>query len=248
MSIGSIIRYLSFSVILGASLIFSPDLCKASDLSKQDAKRVLSETATIASYLGLSGESDYVKAPGNIIKAALFGAYNAKNIFVYEQEKRKEEGQKPLPASSPLFTVNGQTVSANQVLLRSENPEAFKNRAESFTCFLTREAVEGAALHFTGHSVKKHAAPKGDDFFGETLLTDKGYFVSIDGLGDAGTEAVLQDISKKGEGFLLTGDVIEVIGDPEEMRKPGTFRLVLSPGEKAGTWKRQYTENGSQQE
>ena len=216
--------------------------CLAADLSQDDAKRLLEDTTTIATYLEFKGESDYTGKPENIIKAALFGCFDAKSRFVFEQEQRKEDGKKPLPDTTALFTVNGRPVTADQILSREDAPALFNNLSEKFTCFISRDAVALAALHFTGHSIKEHRAPKGDERFGDTLLNDKGYFVSIDGLGDAPTEAVLKKITAQADGFILTGEVIEVIGDPDEHKKPGTFRLELKPGEEPGTWTRQYSE------
>ena len=226
---------LSLSLLLATSGM-------AADMSQAEAKRLLEDTKMIASYLDLKGESDYAKMPQHIIEAALFGCYDAKMQFAYEQEQRKETGKPALPGTSALFTVNGKAVTADQVLRREDAPDLFKNLAESFTCFITRDAVSLAALQFTGHALKKHSVPKGNEFFGDSLLNDKGYFVCIDGLGDAPTEAVLKKVTPQGNGFLLTGEVIEVMGDPEEHKKPGTFRLELTPGDVPGTWKRQYTE------
>lgn len=214
----------------------------AADLSQDDAKRLLKDTKTIASYLELKGESDYAGKPQNVIKAALFGCFETKNEFNIAQDTRKEEGKQPLPETAAMFSVNGTDVPANSVLFRHENPNAFKGLSESYTCFITRQAVEIGALRYTGHRITKHVAPKGDEFLGETLLNDKGYFVSIEGLGDAPTSAELKKIEPKGDGFVLTGDVVEEFIDHDEHKKPSTFRLELTPGEAPGAWKRQYSE------
>lgn len=246
MTIADCIKVLPLLSILAVSLSLAPAAPgMAADLSQDDAKRLLKDTTTIAAYLELKGESDYANKPENIIKAALFGAYDAKMTCAYEQDQRKEEGKPALPGTTALFAVNGQPVAADQVLRREDAPELFKNLSESFTCFITRDAAALAALHFTGHAVKEHNAPKGDGFLGDTLLDDKGYFVSIDGLGDAATEAVLKNVAPQGDGFVLTGEVVEVMGDPDEKEKPGTFRLELKPGDVPGTWKRQYSEKGA---
>ncbi len=243
MCLAHTLKILPMLSFLALSLTFVPaKQCRAADLSQQEAEHILEDTATIASYLGLKGESDYVNKPQNIIMAALFGCYDAKMRFHFEQEQRKEAGKQALPGTTPLFTVNGQSVTADQVMTREDNPKLFKKMPDSCTCFITRNAVTLAALQFTGHTVKKHQAPKGNEFFGESILNDKGYFVSIDGLGDAPTEAVLKKVAPRGQGFLLTGEVIEVLGDPDEKKKPGTFRLELTPGDAPGTWKRQYSE------
>ncbi len=245
MNSAGIMKFFSLVSVLAVSLsFFLAQSGVAADLSQDDAKRLLKDTTTIAAYLELKGESDYAGKPENIIKAALFGCYDAKMAFAYAQGERKEAGKPALPATTALFTVNGKAVPANQVLRREDAPDVFKNLPESLTCFMTRDAVALAALHFTGHGIKEHRAPKGDEFFGETRLNDKGYFVSIDGLGDTATESVLKKISPKGDGFVLTGEVIQVMGDPDEHKKPGTFRLELMPGEAPGTWKRQYSEAG----
>ncbi|MCR5815180.1 MAG: hypothetical protein K6G15_11925 [Desulfovibrio sp.] len=228
--------------MLTFSLCLALAPCQTLALSQEDAQRLVKDTKTIDSYLELKGESDYVGKPQNILMAALFGAYDAKMAFAFEQAQRKEEGKKALPANTALFTVNGRSLPANQVLMRDEAPAVFKNLSENFTCFITRDAAALAALYFTGHSVQKHSAPKNAEFLGQTLLNDQGYFVSIDGLGDAPTEAVLQNMTVKGDGFVLTGEVIQVLGDPDEQQKPGSFRLELTPGDVPGCWKRQYSE------
>lgn len=243
MSIADCIKVLLLLSILAVSLSIAPAAPgMAADLSQDDAKRLLDDTTTIAFYLEIKGESDYVGKPQNIIKAALFGCYDAKSAFAYAQEERKEAGKPTLPGTTALFTVNGKAVRADQILRREDAPDMFKNLAESITCFMTRDAVALAALHFTGHALKEYSEPKGDDFFGEVILNDKGYFVSIDGLGDAAKEAVLKKVEPQGDGFVLTGEVVEVMGDPEEHKKPGTFRLELKPGDVPGTWTRQYFE------
>ena len=183
-----------------------------------------------------------IEGSQNVIKAALFGCFDAKNEFNIEQDMRKEAGKQPLPGTSAMFSVNGTAVPANSVFFRHEAPNVFKGLAKSFTCFITRQAVEVAALRFTGHRITKHVAPKDDELLGETLLNDKGYFVSIEGLGDAPTDAELKKVEPQGDGFLLTGDVVDVFVDGIDHKKPSTFRLVLTPGEAPGTWKRQYVE------
>ncbi len=213
----------------------------AADLSQDEAKRILEETKTIASYVGLTGEEDYEGKPENVIRAALFGCTDAKAVFDAVQGERKEAGKPPLPGSTALFSVNGKAVTANNVLRRDDAPDKFKGVPDGFTCFVPRHAVELSALHFTGHQIKKHVAPKDDELFGNVILNDKGYFVSIDGLGDAATESVLKKVEPQGDGYVLTGDVVEVM----EGGTPGTFRLVLVPGEAPGTWKRRYTEEGT---
>ena len=237
-----LLSLLSIAIITLSLALPKPGI--AATLSQEEAKRLLIDTSTIATYLTLKGESDYANKPDNIIKAALFGAFDAKMEFTFEQEQRKEEGKQTQSDTTAMFTVNGQPVTADQVLMREEAPEIFKNLSEKFTCFVSKEAVALAALHFTGHSIKNHKAPKGDEVLGDTLLNDKGYFVSIEGLGDAPTEAVLKSVSPQGDGFVLRGEVVEVMGDPEEMEKPGKFCLELKPGDVPGTWKRQYSEIG----
>ena len=214
----------------------------AADLSPKDAQRLLNDTKMLFSYLGLKGESDYAAKPENIIKAALFGCFDAKMSFNFEQEERKEAGKAALPKTTPLFKVNGKAVTANQVLMRDDAPNLFKNVPESFTCFIVKDAIALGALYFTGHSIKKHTAPKGNELLGDTLLNDKGYYVSIEGLGDAATESELKKIKPQGEGFVLTGKVVEVMDGGEEQNKAKIFRLELKPGEAPGTWKRQYIE------
>ncbi|MCR5562482.1 MAG: hypothetical protein K6F46_03795 [Desulfovibrio sp.] len=234
-------RFLSLLPVL-ALLISLATPCTAVDLSQDEAKRILEETKTIASYVDLTGEEDYMGKPENVIRAALFGCYDAKATFDAVQGELKEAGKPPLPTSSALISVNGKSLAANHVVRRDDAPEKFTGVPDGFTCFMPRSAVELAALYFTGHRIKEHVAPKGDELFGNVILSDEGYFVSIDGLGDAATESVLKKVEPQGDGFVLTGDVIEVM---EGGGKPGTFRLVLKPGEEPGTWKRQYTEEGT---
>ncbi|MBO4368502.1 MAG: hypothetical protein J5803_00140, partial [Desulfovibrio sp.] len=172
-----------FSILLVTSFLMLPTKAMAAELSQADAKRLLQDTALIESYLNLKGESDYVGDPLNIIKAALFGAFDAKMSFLYKQENRKEEKKDLLPQNAPLFVVDGKSVTADQVIMRDEASDLFKNLPETCTGFITRNAVELAALYFTGHRIKEHKAPKGDEMLGDTILKENGYYISIEGLG-----------------------------------------------------------------
>lgn len=230
------------SLLIIAILCILPNLAKASDLSKAKANQLLEDTTLMSAYLNLKGESDYIKNEENIIKAALFGAFDAKSRFIFEQEERNEKGKKPLPKTTALFSVNGKSITPDKVLMRNEAASVFKNYAETFTCFISKDAAELAALYFTGHTLKKHFAPQNDALLGRTILTDNGYYVSIEGLGDQGTEAKLKNIKAQGNGFVLTGNVISVMDDGDTNAKPKTFRLILTPGEVSGSWKRQYSE------
>ena len=218
--------------------LFSARAGSAAELSPKDARSVLEEAFIIAGYTGLHGESEFAGKPQNVIRAALFGAFDAKMRYVFEQDRLEEEGKPPLPASHPLFVVNGRALMPDQVKDRDEAPDLFTGLPEQYNVFISREAVELAALRYTGHSVAKHEAPGGEGFLGDTLLNDKGYFVSIDGLGDLIIEPELKSVTPRGEGFVLAGALLE----PDESAKPGAFALELMPGDVAGTWKRQYTE------
>ena len=213
--------------------------CTAAALSRDEAVQILYDTHTIAGYVGLYGEPSYAGKPQNVLAAALFGAYDAKMMFRYQQDQRREEGKKPLPPSSPLFTAGGRSLAASQVLTRDDAPDLFRGLPEQYSAFVSREAAEIAALRYTGHAVKQHAAPAGNEFLGEVILNGKGYFVCIDGLGDLMHEPVLRQLSQKGSGFLLSGDIEQVMGD-EGNAVPDTFTLELAPGDAPGTWKRQY--------
>ncbi len=208
-------------------------------LAQQEAERILQDTFTIAGYVGLKGEADYAGKPQNIIAAALFGAFDAKMEYAFEQDRRKEQGEKPLPASAPLFTVNGRALSPDQVRSRDNAPALFKGLPEQYTTLVSREAVELAALRYTGHAVARHVAPA-TGFFGDTILNDKGYFVCIDGLGDLPEEPRLAQVTPRGDGFTLSGEILQIMGDGEDGGS-ARFRLELTPGDAPGTWKRQYT-------
>ncbi len=214
--------------------------CSAANLSRQEAERILLDTHTISRYVGLNGESDYAGKPQNIIFAALFGAFDAKMYYAYEQEELREQGKKPKSPAAPVFTAGGRSLAPSQVLVRDDAPDMFKGLPEEYTAFISREAAEIAALRYTGHALAKHEAPQGHDLFGKVILDAKGYYVCIDGLGDLPEDVVLKQFSSSGKGFLLRGEITQSMGD-EGDEGPETFRLELTPGDAPGTWKRQYT-------
>ncbi len=214
--------------------------CRAADLSRQEAEGILQDTHTIAGYMEIAGESDYAAKPDDVIAAALFGAFDAKMAYAWRQEQRKESGKKPLDPSVPLFTVAGQALAPSEVVLRSEAPDRFKGLSDRHTAFISRKALELSSLRYTGHAITRHAAPEGSDLLGDVILNDKGYFVCIDGLGDLMVEAVLRQVSPQDGGYLLTGELLQSMGD--DGARPGEFKLILTPGEVPGTWKRQYVE------
>nr|MCR5220379.1 hypothetical protein [bacterium] len=82
----------------------------------------------------------------------------------------------------------------------------------------------------TGHKVTRHVASA------PTLLTDAGYFVVIDGLGDSGKEPKLHAVTPIAGGFLLTGEIANVFDDDEPPVE--YFELKLAPGDAPGCWKR----------
>ena len=213
---------------------------QAAGLSKADAEAVLMDTYTIRTYVGLSGEKDYAGKPENVLRAALFGAYSALSARMYEQESRQEAGKPPLPESEPVISAGGLSAGMDQFASASANPDFFKGRPEQCTAFISRRAAEVAALHYTGHVLDKHMAlPSGDETFG-AVLDEKGYCVDIEGLGDFFETLALKKIEPAGDGFVLTG-VVEP-GPEEESTAPVNFKLVLTPGDKPGTWRRQYTD------
>ena len=247
MKISRYIRVCSLFTVLAVMAAFIPARPgSAATLPQQEAERLLSDTYTLLCYMDLTGEADYADKPQNVLRAALFGAYDAKMGFAYEQEMRTEAGKPPLPANAPLFSVDGKPLPADQVVRRDEDSTGiFNNLPEEFTCFITKEAVELAAPYFTGHRFGEHVDPGELEGLGRVILNDKGYFVSIDGLGDPGSEPVLKQIEPQGNGFVLTGEIEEYMGDPDETKAAPAFRLELMPGEVPGAWKRQYTQQSA---
>ena len=226
----------TFVLITGA---FCGTLCAggAAQLDFAEAEKILEDTCLIWAYEGLKDENDYRDKPQNVVRAALFGAQDAYAGFKYHQYERKEQGQAALPRSTPLFTIGEQTFAADQVVEYGENPDAFKGLPrpdggilEHYTHRITRQAVELAALRFTGHKVMQHAAPA------STLLTDAGSFVVIDGLGDSGKEPKLHAVTPIAGGFLLTGEIANVFDNDEPPVE--YFELELAPGDAPGCWKR----------
>jgi hypothetical protein len=213
---------------------------QAGGLSKADAEAVLMDTYTIRTYCDLSGEKDYAGKPENVLRAALFGAYSAFHGRLYEQESRKEEGKPPLPESQPVISAGGLSAGMDQFASSSDNPDFFKGRPEQCTAFISRRAAEAAALHYTGHVLEKHMSlPSGDEAFG-AVLDDKGYCIDLEGLGDFFETLAIKKIEPAGEGYVLSG-VVEP-GPEEESSAPVNFKLVLTPGDKPGTWRRQYSD------
>lgn len=212
----------------------------AAALSQKEAEALLQDAFTIHGYVELNGEKDYAGNPANVVAAALFGAFDSAMSRHAENDRLKEEGGKPLPKDAPLFTVAGQALAPGEVVSRDDEPAIFKGRPEQFNYFISRKAVELAALRFTGRVIKTHVAPK-SGMLADTVMTDKGYFVAIDGLGDLGEEPVLKKVEPKGSGFVLTGVLEQTMGEPEPGVKPAHFKLVLAPGDQPGTWKRQFS-------
>ena len=214
-----------------------PPAAQSAALSFDEARRIVQDTFTTWLYVGVKDEADYA-APENVIRAALFGAYDARAGFDYEQSLKKEKGEKPAPLSALLFSVGGQSVAAQQVVRQEDNPALFKGvppvRMEwgdtPRNVCIDRRAVELAALRFTGHAVTKHAAPK------DVLLNEAGYFMLLDGLGDTGREAQLERVTPSGKGYVLSGTLKNLMDDgrPDE-----SFRLTVAPGDAPGTWRRE---------
>ena len=227
------------SAMLAFSLFSASPLC-AADLSRDEAESVLWDTFTIASYTGLNGESDYAGEPGNIICAALFGAFNARMEFDFRQEYMEQNGGSASSEDAPLFTVNGRPLMPDGVHTRENYPSFFRGVPEQYTAFVSREAAELAALHFTGRILKEHRQPAAGGILGETQLTPKGYFIGVDGLGDIPIDLVVRKYAREGEAWIIAGDLIDMNADDGDA--PSTFLLRLTPGEAPGTWKRQYME------
>lgn len=207
-------------------------------LSREAAATILQDTFTIATYVGLDGEEDYAGRPQEVIRAALFGAFDARMERLAEQEQRKARGEAPLPAHAPLITVARRSVPEDRVLLRSASPAVFRGLPEQYTVFADREAVELAALRYTGHAVTRHMAPGGRGYLGDTILNGGGYYINVGELGEAGEEPRLKTIMPKGAGFVLRGELVQIFEDAP--KPPAAFTLELTPGDAPGTWKRRY--------
>lgn len=214
-----------------------PPAVQSAELSFDEASRIVQDTFTIWLYVGVKDEADYAK-PENVIRAALFGAYDARTGFDYKQAMKKDEGEKPAPLSAPLFSVGGRSVAARQVVLQEDKPALFKGLPTvkmewgemPYNVHIDRQTVELAALRFTGRAVTKHIAPK------DVHLNEAGYFMLIDGLGDTGREPQLARVEPRGTGYVLSGTLKNEMGDgqPDE-----SFRLSIAPGDAPGAWRRE---------
>ena len=213
--------------------ILNPNIVLAEKLSNEEATQIMVDAMTIAGYVGIKGEADYQKNPQNILRAALFGGYDAKMEYNFEQSLRKEEGQPLLPADAPLFTINGKTFRPDDVLNREDNPELFEGIPEQYDIFITKQGVELAALRFTGHKVAKHQKLSGEGFLCDTIFSTNGYYLSIEGLGDIGIEPELQSVEETKTGYILHVKLVQVMENEEA---PKMIRLELNPGEVADTW------------
>ena len=237
MNFARALRTSACGLLAGTALCLAGTLSvHAANMSKDEAEAIFHDTYDIRAYAGTSGEQDYEGKPQNVLRAALFGAYKS----LMARAEAQEEGKKPLPDSAPVISAGGLSVGMDQFALASDKPDFFKGRPEQCTAFISRKAAEVASLHYTGRVLEKHMnLPSGDDMFG-AVLDDKGYCVDIDGLGDYFEEPVLEKVEPKGSGFVLSG----VIKASEEEENPvdKNFKLVLTPGDKPGTWRRQYTE------
>ena len=210
---------------------------RAEELAFAEAERIVRDSFALWFYAGLKDEADYEK-PENVIRAALFGLYDARAGFDYEQWEKKERGEAPAPLSTPLFTVDGRSVAAGRVVRDEDNPALFADAPRvkmewgEMPCnvAIDRQTVELAALRFTGHAVKTHVAPEGAFLKGET------YFTLIDGLGDTGQEPVLERIDPDGAGYLLSGTLKSPMAADDW--PDASFVLKIMPGDAPGTWKR----------
>lgn len=224
-------------LLLLASVLSAP----AAELDRAEAERIVNDTLTLKIYVGLADEKDFREKPESVIVAALFGAFDAKSAHDFEQNERKEKGEAATDA--PLFTVDGQALAADQVRDSYADPKFFEglptppaapdmpeDAAMPYNIFVSRQAVELAALRFTGRRITEHKAPEGD------FLDERGYFTVIDGLGDSGKEAKLEKVTPKGDGYTLTGTIANYMDD--EGPKSYAFTLELIPGDAPGTWKR----------
>ncbi len=226
------------ALFIAGFLVASP--LHAAELSREEAESLLWDTFTIAAYTGLNGESDYAGKPENIICAALFGAFNAKMEWDFQQEYRAQNGGSPQPDDMPLFTVCGKPLMPEGVHTREDYPSFFRNVPETFTAFVSREAAELSALHFTGPLLSEHRLPPAGSMLGETKLTAKGYFISVEGLGDVPIGVDPKMFSHEGNSWVLMGELVDL--NAEDDAPLPRFRLKLYPGEVPGAWKRQYEE------
>ncbi len=235
----SLLKYLAASALLITGFLVTSPL-HAAELSREEAESLLWDTFTIAAYTGLNGESDYAGKPENIICAALFGAFNARMERDFQQEYRAQNGGSPLPDDTPLFTVCGKPLMPEGVYTRENYPSFFHDLPETITAFVSREAAELSALHFTGHPISEHRLPPAGSILGETKLTAKGYFISVEGLGDVPIGVNPKMFSHEGNSWVLMGELIDM--NAEDDTPMPRFRLTLYPGEVPGTWRRQYAE------
>ncbi len=235
----SLIRNLTACALLIGGFLFASPL-HAAELSREEAESLLWDTFTIAAYTGLNGESDYAGKPENIICAALFGAFNARMERDFQQEYREQNSGSPLPDDTPLFTVCGNPLMPEGVYTRENYPSFFNGLPETVTAFVSREAAELSALRFTGHPFSEHRLPPAGSILGETKLTAKGYFISVEGLGDVPIGVNPKMFSHEGNSWVLMGELIDM--NAEDDTPMPRFRLTLYPGEIPGTWRRQYAE------
>ena len=213
---------------------------KAAPLDQAEATQIMADTITISGYLALKGEESYKDKPQNVLRAAIFAAYNAKMEFNLEQSVRKEDGEELLPPTSTIFAVGGKKFLPDDVLSREDNPELFEGIPEQYGVFVTKNGVELAALQFTGHKVSHPQKLECEGFLCDSIPNSKGYYANIEGLGDLGVEPELMNVQETKNGFILEVKLVQTMG--EESEAPKFIRLELTPGEAPGTWKTKYLE------
>lgn len=158
------------------------------------------------------------------------------------EEILQEEGKPPLPDSVPVISAGGMSVGKDQFVRFKDDPAFFKGRPERCSVFFTRKAAEAASLRYTGRVLGAHMSlpfRSDDDTFG-AVLEEKGYYLEIDGLGDYFETLHLKKVEPHESGFVLTG---EIEPGPDDDSPVKDFRIVLTPGDRPGTWRRQYTES-----
>lgn len=247
--------FCSFTLL---ALVAAPASSAAGVLERAQAEQILQDTHSAMSYAGVAVEADFRK-PENIVAAARWGAYDAKAGLQFAREQRREKGLPPGP--DIILGVNGKKLGPEAGQSPDEAPARFQGLPQAqlfdeppnngsgsrtpYNVFVSREAAELAALRYTGHTLPADAVPRGILAAG-VLAREEGYFFVVDGIGDNGREAVLDSITPKGEGYVLSGTLRDYFGDEGGGSKKTSFTLELAPGDAPGTWKRlSWTETDS---
>ena len=199
----------------------------AGAMNAAEAESIFNDSFTIWAFVGARAvqDAELEKNPELLRDITLFWVYDA----IMTLESAPEAGDDGI-----ILSFNGQELRADQAASRYSRAELFQGIPDRYNFFVSRQAAEMASLWLTGRKLIHRNFPANPEgmFWGGVLLDDRGYWFTVDGVGDPMREPLLQDFYADGDGWILKGQILEEGEEPQEAE------LRLSPGDAPGTWKR----------